>query len=356
MKVSVIVPIYNVEEYLPACLNSLVHQGMQPEEYEIICIDDGSTDRSGDIAAAFAGQFDQIKLVRQKNSGLSAARNVGISVSCGEYLCFVDSDDYLKSNSLRRLYEAAIHYDLDKLMYDYVRIEEDLVCPQNVDTIEKQDWREEIIFFSNGVLMDEDRSVPEWKVAWNYLVRRSVLMQYSLRFNEKTRFFEDNDFNFWLSHCVGKCAYIRHELYYYRIRSGSLMHIFMNEDNFEKYIYGRLSLAVSYYRVLKEYQEGNPVKLRIPVTEQMIEDRMICEIQGVFSRLIRKGDRTRFEDILRIAKENGLYPYPMRLYRLGLWKKKKRMVINWITFLYPWEWYLRFCMTIRCGRRAGIHE
>ncbi len=349
MKVSVIVPIYNVEKYLPSCLDSLLHQGLGPGEYEIICIDDGSTDDSGKIAASYAARFRQIHLVRQENKGNSAARNAGIALACGEYLCFVDSDDYLMKNVLGWLYETAVFFQLDKLLYDYRQIPEESLWKEG----KEENWKkEELLFFDNGVQMEADKAVPEWKIAWNYLIRRSVLTRYGLLFHEKVNFMEDQEFSFWLSHCVGKCGYLNKKLYCYRTRRESLIHTFMDEGHFARYIDGRLQLAFFYQETLEKFRRGNPPYLLTPVTGEILEDRMLYEIQGVFSRLLRKGDKNLFEDILRRAKEGKIYPYPLRLRRLDLRQKGKQVIINWITFLYPLEWYLRLCMAVRCCGRG----
>ena len=111
---SVIVPIYNVENYLPECIDSVIHQaGLR---LEIILVDDGSTDRSGVIADQYAQKDNRIKVIHQKNKGVSAARNVGIDIVQGKYIAFVDSDDLIKEDSLSNLYHAAIRFQADIVM------------------------------------------------------------------------------------------------------------------------------------------------------------------------------------------------------------------------------------------------
>ena len=91
--ISIIVPVYNVEAYLPQCLDSLINQTYQ--DLEIICVNDGSTDGSLEILQKYQSKDKRIKVVSQKNQGLSGARNTGISQATGEWIMFVDSDDYL---------------------------------------------------------------------------------------------------------------------------------------------------------------------------------------------------------------------------------------------------------------------
>ena len=100
--ISVIVPIYNVEEYLSGCLESILSQNFS--DFEIICIDDGSTDESGSILEMYASKDSRIRTVHQENKGLSSARNVGLDMARGEYIAFCDSDDYYHPDFLKKLY------------------------------------------------------------------------------------------------------------------------------------------------------------------------------------------------------------------------------------------------------------
>lgn len=101
--ISIIVPVYNVEKYLNKCINSLVLQDYPMEKYEIILVDDGSTDQSGIICDKFSTKYDNVYSLHKKNGGLSDARNYGLEYAKGEYIIFVDSDDYIENNSLSRI-------------------------------------------------------------------------------------------------------------------------------------------------------------------------------------------------------------------------------------------------------------
>ncbi len=111
IKISVIVPVYNSEKYLERCLNSITKQSLK--EIEIICINDGSTDKSCDIIKNFLAVDSRIKLVNQENQGLSVARNNGIKNAVGEYISFIDSDDFIDINFYEVLYTAAKRYNAD---------------------------------------------------------------------------------------------------------------------------------------------------------------------------------------------------------------------------------------------------
>lgn len=111
---SIIVPVYNVETYLEECLGSLVNIQIDPKE--IILINDGSTDRSGDIAEKFASDYPYIKIIHQQNQGLSATRNVGLLKAEGKYIMFVDSDDWIIENRLEEIFSEAIKSNADIIM------------------------------------------------------------------------------------------------------------------------------------------------------------------------------------------------------------------------------------------------
>lgn len=122
MKSSLIVPIYNVAPYLRKCVDSLLAQDIS--DYEIILIDDGSPDECPEICDQYAAQYSNIKVIHQTNAGLSAARNSGISVAEGQYILFVDSDDYLHPNTLGTLLEQAERDNLDVLRFRYQNVKE----------------------------------------------------------------------------------------------------------------------------------------------------------------------------------------------------------------------------------------
>lgn len=111
VKISVIVPVYNVEKYLKQCLDHIIHQSFK--DIEIICINDGSTDNSLDVLNKFAERDSRIQIINQENRGLGATRNRGIELAKGEYIYFMDGDDYLELNALKELYQISQQHNLD---------------------------------------------------------------------------------------------------------------------------------------------------------------------------------------------------------------------------------------------------
>ena len=100
-KISIIVPVYNVEKYIHKCINSILDQSLT--EFELILVDDGSPDRSGEICDEYSKKDNRIKVIHKSNGGVSSARNIGIDKACGEYIGFVDPDDYIDVNMYERL-------------------------------------------------------------------------------------------------------------------------------------------------------------------------------------------------------------------------------------------------------------
>lgn len=119
-KVSIIVPVYNVKQYLPKCIESI--QSQTERDIEIILVDDGSTDESGAICDCYAKEDSRISVIHQENGGLGAARNTGISAATAEYLLFIDSDDYVTADLVEKTYSAAVANAADMVVFGYQRV------------------------------------------------------------------------------------------------------------------------------------------------------------------------------------------------------------------------------------------
>lgn len=211
VKLSVIVPIYKVEKYLTRCLNSLLIQELDNIEY--ILVDDGSPDRCGEICDLYAKLDSRFKVYHKENGGLSSARNYGIDHSKGDYIMFVDSDDWVSSDFCRTAYSAALKYKSDLVMFDYQVVSSDNeIKPHFHDRKEgKCSWQESIDLLLGQVGV----------YAWNKLYKRSLFE--GIRYPEG-RLFEDSPTTWKLICKAENVYYIEDSLYFYYMRSDSILH------------------------------------------------------------------------------------------------------------------------------------
>ena len=217
LRFSVIVPVYNVEAYLEICLKSLINQTFQ--DFEIICVNDGSTDKSGDILKYHASKDARIKIINQENKGLGAARNVGVAQAQGEYLVFVDSDDWLRTDALEVLDKQLQEKPVEVCIFGYSNF------------FDNQKFNLPISFLSN---LKNKQFSHVWDymfvnvTAWGKVYKRDFWQKNDISFAEKM-FFEDNIANvkvFSLAESVDICWY---DFYYYRIRENSITQKFSEQ-------------------------------------------------------------------------------------------------------------------------------
>lgn len=185
LKLSIIVPVYNVEKYLERCVNSLLHQDIDKSEYEIILVNDGSTDSSYEIAKKLANEHGNIVLLTQENKGQGAARNRGIEKSGGEYILFVDSDDYLEPNVLNKIMQIANARTPDVQIMQTKSMKKDGTFYQY-----KPPYNHDIAYTGEEILSKGYRPAS----VWGKLYRREFLRKHSVVFLEGI-IHEDVDFN-----------------------------------------------------------------------------------------------------------------------------------------------------------------
>ena len=216
LKLSIVVPIYKVEPYLPKCVESLLAQDLPKEDYEIILVDDGSPDRCGEICEEYATRFDNVKVVHRKNGGLSAARNTGIEVAQGEYVQFVDSDDYLEPNVLKVMVEKMDSDKLDILRFNYQNVNEryEVFDPYKVSK-SFVDYRDDVC---DGLTFLTER-LGFGCYAWQFVIRREILQ--GCLFKEGI-YFEDTE---WTPRLLLKAQRVTSTnvmVYNYLMREGSI--------------------------------------------------------------------------------------------------------------------------------------
>jgi glycosyltransferase involved in cell wall biosynthesis len=216
MKISVIIPIYNAEKYLEKCINSLLNQTYS--DYELILVDDGSKDNSGNICDYYANKYSNIIVVHKENGGSASARNVGICKAKGNYISFVDSDDYVKDNFLERMVELANIYNADLVECSFK-----IVKNYNDDLIEKDDKCKTIKKMSNNEMLEAFCSKKDYlksAVLWNKLIKKELFS--NLRFIEG-KGIDDEYIIHEILYRSKISIVINDELYFYYMSEGSQM-------------------------------------------------------------------------------------------------------------------------------------
>lgn len=214
LKLSIIVPVYNVEEYLERCIDSLLHQDLPQEDYEIIIVNDGSTDRSYEIAQRQAANNDNIVLLTQENLGLSGARNTGLKYVRGEYILFVDSDDFFTPNSIKLLIQTAETNKLDLCFFRTVFEYND-----NKQVYGESQHFDENVVYDGNYLMLNGMAISS---VWQNLYSSNFLMNTGVLFYEGI-IHEDIDFNFRLYPLAKRIMFTPYYCYHYCVYRESIL-------------------------------------------------------------------------------------------------------------------------------------
>ena len=213
-EVSIIVPVYQVENYIRQCIDSILVQTFT--DFELILVDDGSKDRSGKICDEYAVLDQRVKVIHKENGGLSDARNCGMDQAVGNYFMFVDSDDYIAPTMLEYLYKALMNKEADIAVCNFLHFFEEDRKRDFSTNIQSEVLSGAEIFYSRK----NERVYGIWTVAWNKLYKRETLGNVRFRFG---KYHEDE---FWANDIYQmdiKVVTIPECLYYYRQRDNSIM-------------------------------------------------------------------------------------------------------------------------------------
>lgn len=330
MLISFIVPVYNVEAYLKECINSILEQSFA--DYEIVLVDDGSTDNSGNLCDEYREKDVRINVIHKDNGGLSDARNAGIHVAKGKYILFVDSDDYIGKNSISNIVK---YLKQQKEEPDIMFLEAIRVYPDGTEDPLGDGYVASCINGKNKKdVMEHLASLPKFPAAaWSKLVKRKFLIQNSLFF-EKGLLSEDIDWTIKMILKAKKFAYCDVNYYYYRQnRNGSISNTF-DEKSIESLMYiikkwadreeKRAYQAIVNTMIAYEYMIALNVYAKMPriYRKKVIDDLikyqwvmdyarsrktkityLLCKIAGVqiASHILKTGDKVRrlYEKIRR---------------------------------------------------------
>lgn len=222
MVVSIIVPVYNVEKYLEKCLESIIMQDLKNEEFEVIIVNDGSPDESQKIIDRYTSKYSNFIGLKKKNGGLSSARNSGLKIAKGEFILFLDSDDFLVENSLKDVLENIKGADV--LMYDYIYIDN-----EGKKSLPKKYFNKSGFYSIDFFLKN---SIVEANV-WKYLFKRSIIEANKIEFIEGM-YHEDEHFTLNYLLCCKSISYCDKKVIYYLQREESIMSTQDSEKKLKK--------------------------------------------------------------------------------------------------------------------------
>ena len=342
-EISVIIPVYNVEEKIERCLGSLQNQKFS--DFEVILINDGSSDRSGKICDEYASMDKRIKVIHQKNQGVSVARNIGISIARGKYITFVDSDDYVSRDFLYSLYSDIVSCNADIAICNYymVSLNEDHVCMKHGynagDVLEPDEIKS--VFYKH--IQDDDCTIGYFSL-WNKIYRRKFIKENHIFLDREMSFGEDMMFIMQCLKFANKIAFIEEPLYYYEMEENGL---------FSRYQKSFLNDIMKCYRSLisqldiKEIVDLFPLSLKyygyvIRHIRGIIENesKKTLMIQNVYEDKTVQQIMNNLFSFLKCEKTDRLDKQDIRLLQL-LCKKKYWLATVLTLYQYDNNFWLR---------------
>lgn len=316
--ISFIVPVYNAEKTLEDCVESILDQGLEAEAFEIILINDGSTDGSEKICLQLSAYYPCIKVLSQMNKGVSEARNRGIQNAHGLYLCFVDADDRLISQGLASILPF---------------------CNSNVDVV--RFWCELIYPGSKGITRETNAEAFEVQgreylkrfgletFCWNYLYKRSFLEKNNLLFTPRI-IGEDFSFMFDVLMSNPRMICVPKRVYRYQINEGSISTT-RNPEHSRRWVNDLSGTMTRIHAAL------TPIRKDDPQLFQKCQDSLDAKMLSLFSRMLSANYSIKeFCAILNSFQREGLIPIQSKLQ--GRWDRISRLALNSLTsipILYP---------------------
>ena len=283
--VSIIVPVYNAEKFLNRCVDSIL--GQEYRDFELILVDDGSSDMSGSICDAYAKTDERVVVIHKENSGVSDTRNQGIERAKGTYLQFVDSDDWLTPDATKLMVRAAEEHGCDMVISDFYRVVGDMVSRKGDIESDCVIDREEFASF-----MMENPADYYYGVLWNKLYRRDLVNRFGIRMDAEISWCEDFMFNLEYIRYAASFQALPIPIYYYVKTKGSLANqnltisntvkmkltVFEYYQRFFKTVldeeeYEKCRLKV-YRFLLDAAKDGSVVPLPLPNSRKLGEERV----------------------------------------------------------------------------------
>lgn len=289
-----IIPVYNTERYVLRCLQSIVNQQLWPDDYEVLVVDDGSTDGSRAVVEAFAAEHSQVKLLTQQNAGVSAARNLAMDNARGRYLMFVDSDDRLGDDVMHRVVQRAIDDDLDVLSFNY----ECEDAQGNVLPHSREDNYATTPVVTGYDFLQAHSMTP---YVWRFLLRREYLQQGGWRFDPSLIVCEDGAL---IARFLLNAPRMAHEdtiAYCYVNRSDSAMHN-PDKEHLRRRVFSQVDAASSINVTARQFetQTSQPAPASVDGVRNVY----------LYFSMTKALTCGMVDEVLDRISKAGLYPFP----------------------------------------------
>lgn len=303
-KISIIIPVYNVENYLAQCLDSVICQTY--ENIEIICVDDGSNDNSPEILRKYAETDNRIKVIKKKNEGVSRARNDGINFASGEFIMFVDSDDWIDANTCEIALKAILNKNADIVMWSYIsetdgRSSKKVIFP-NEQIFEGKTVKEKLHRRFIG-LLGEELAHPELADSlcpvWGKLYRKSLITEHQINFIDLDEIgtYEDGMFNLEVFGFAQKVVYLADYFCHYRRLSNNSVTSGYREQLFTQWL--------NLFQYMKKYIDNNALPSEYV---KALDNRIALSILGLGLNIISsEKSMTKKINEIRSIILNSLY-------------------------------------------------
>ena len=321
MKLSIILPVYNVAKFIPDCLESLEMQDLSKEEYEIICVDDGSPDNSAEVVEEYQKKYSNIRLIRQPNGGVCVARNNGLKAAQGEYVWFIDPDDYIQANCLGYILGKMDEAKADLIVFEYDEVPEESV------------FNEEI---QSDIVIELQKEYGSKGSACQYICRRVYLEEHQILFDGNLAYGEDYLWAFQMNYRKHVGLVTSAPIYHYRQRAGSAMHSRTKEKKM-RHMNDMHRLALIYE---KEYDRCKQEVLPKQVLTNIRRRQELCIQSVVFDMVQILENTAEVKEKLKELKGEGLYPYPWMWWYL--WDKSinASLKVKLFSLFFPMRWYV----------------
>ncbi len=300
MKLSIVIPTYNIELYIGRCIESVFSQGLDPKEFELIIVNDGTKDNSLSIVEEYKLQYPNIVIYTQKNAGLAATRNKGLTLAKGTYVYFLDGDDYLISNALSQVLAVMEEQDLDVIGFNTMLTasSKDMGLPSPTITIRDKDVVNGYAYIANSSYRNE---------AWWYMIRTEFLLNLGITFSEGQQL-EDSLFTHRLLLNAERFAYTDVSIHRYFQRVDSIIHT--REPNLYKQVINDFMLVIlGYMPILQDISDAQIEDKLKQKCLQRVQCRQQSFVFFMMIRFLKSNLKYKFlQEVIPQLKKVNAYP------------------------------------------------